>query len=299
MSRPDLSVVIPARDAAGLTRLCLGSLIFTLRTFPGTVEVLLIDDAGSDPQITDMFLDFRRKTKWPTRVFRLHDRGHYTGVFNLALAQSEGERLFFLSNDMQVTPSFLTAQLGVLGLSEDIAAVRGTSEYTDSFPNHKVVPPFGSRGFEDILAFSRYVFEHHGLSYVEDRLFSGDAVLLRRSAWTRLGGFDPRFFGYYSDFDYGLRAQKAGFRLVCAKGAWLHHEGAGHIKDESIREQKSLDYVSARRNELIQADYLRFREKWDPSLPLEHSGVRFDYNRMRASDVSTFIPFSEGAHDEL
>jgi len=299
LSRPDLSVAVPARDAPGLTLLCLRSLVFTLLSFPGSVEVLLIDDAGNDPQIQDLFSDFRQKTKWPTRIFRLRERGHYTGVFNLALAKSEGERLFFLSNDMQVTPSFLTAQLGVLGLSDDIAAVRGTSQYTDSFPDHKVVPPFPSRGYNDILDFSRYVFEYHALNFVEDRLFSGDAVLLRRSAVSRLGGFDSRFFGYYSDFDYGLRAQMAGFRLVCAKGAWLHHEGAGHIKDESVREEKSLNSVSARRNELIQADYLLFREKWDPSLPLEHSGVRFDYDRMRAGGPPIFIPFSEGAIDEF
>jgi GT2 family glycosyltransferase len=274
-------------------------LVFTLLAFPGSVEVLLIDDAGSDPRIADIFSDFQQKTKWPTRIFRLRKRGHYTGVFNLALAKCEGERLFFLSNDMQVTPSFLTAQLGVLGLSDDIAAVRGTSQYTDSFPHHKVVPPFPSRGYDDILDFSRYVFEYHALAYEEDRLFSGDAVLMRRSVLSRLGGFDPRFFGYYSDFDYGLRAQKAGFRLVCAKGAWLHHEGAGHIKDESVREDKSLDSVSARRNELIQADYLLFREKWDPTLPPGHRGVRFDFAHMRSTGTPVFVPFSELAHDEL
>lgn len=285
MSRPDLSVAVPAREAPGLTRQCLGALQFTLRSFPGQVEVLLLDDASSDPTIGELFADFRARVPWPVHIHRLPERGHYTGVFNQALSRCQGERIFFLSNDMQVTPSFLNAQLAVLGLAEDIAIVRGTSQYTDSFPDHCVIPPFAARGYEDILAFSRFVFEHHGLAYTVDRLFSGDAVLLKRSAVETLGAFDPQFFGYYSDFDYGLRAQKAGYRLVCAKGAWLHHEGAGHVKDESAREQMSWPAVTARRNQLIQADYLKFRAKWAPEQPESHLDARWNYEEMRSRPV--------------
>jgi GT2 family glycosyltransferase len=267
-------------------------LIFTLRRFPGSAEVLLIDDASSDDSICRIFEDFRRQSPWPVRIFRLPQRGHYTGVFNVALARASGDRLFFLSNDMQVTPCFLNTLLGVLGLHQDIAFVRGTSQYTDSFPEHRVVPPFPLRGYEDILAFSAYVSGYHGLNHVEDCLFSGDAVLLRASAIARLGGFDPQFFGYYSDFDYGLRAQKLGYRLVCARGAWLHHEGAGHIKDEHARETGSWESVTRRRSDLIQLDYDLFRAKWNPDLPAQHSGVRYDFDRLRARDVETFCDFA-------
>lgn len=289
----DLSVIVPARDAPTLTQLCLGSLLFTLRGFPGKAEVLLIDDASSDGRIATAFEDFQAKASVPVRLFRHAERRHYTGVFNTGLREARGERIFFLSNDMQVTPSFLNTQLGVLGLKDDIACVRGCSEYTDSFPEHRVVPPFPLRGFDEILEFSAYVARYHGLAYTEDRLFSGDAVLIARRAVERLGGFDPQFFGYYSDFDYGLRAQRAGFRLVCAKGAWLHHEGAGHVKDESAREQLSWEVVAARRNELIQADWLKFRKKWDPSAPESHRGVLYDFAALRAREVDVYCPFPE------
>lgn len=295
----DLSVIVPARDAAGLTQLCLGSLLFTLRGFPGQVEVLLLDDASPDPRIGELFADFRAKASHVVRIFRTRERRHYTGVFNLGLRHARGERIFFLSNDMQVTPSFLNTQLAVLGLKVDIASVRGCSEYTDSFPEHRVVPPFPLRGYEDILEFSAYVARYHGLAYTEDRLFSGDAVLLARQAVERLGAFDPRFFGYYSDFDYGLRAQQSGLRLVCARGAWLHHEGAGHVRDESAREQLSWEVVAARRNQLIQADWLKFREKWDPSAPESHRGVTYDFAALRARDVDAFCPFPEDDAIEL
>lgn len=299
MTCVDLSVIVPARDAPGLTQLCLGSLMFTLRGFPGQVEVLLIDDASTDRRLGELFADFRAKAPWPVRRFRFTERAHYTGVFNLGLARARGGRIFFLSNDMQVTPQFLNTQVAVLGLAEDIACVRGCSEYTDSFPEHRIVPPFPLRGYDDILEFSAFVSRYHGLAYREDRLFSGDAVLLRRSAVERLGAFDPQFFGYYSDFDYGLRAQRAGLRLVCAQGAWLHHEGAGHVRDESAREQLPWEVVAARRNALIQEDWLRFRAKWDPSLPEDHRGVTYDFAALRAQELESFCPFPEfSVHEE-
>ncbi len=283
-------MVVPARDAPGLTQLCLGSLLHTLRGFPGKVEALLIDDASSDDRLAAIFRDFQAKANFGVRLFRNEERRHYTGVFNLGLAQAEGSRIFFLSNDMQVTPSFLNTQLAVLGLRDDIACVRGCSEYTDSFPQHRVVPPFPLRGYDDILEFSAFVARYHGLAYSEDPLFSGDAVLVARKAIDRLGGFDPQFFGYYSDFDYGLRAQKAGFRLVCAQGAWLHHEGAGHVKDEQLREAVPWEVVRERRNDLIQADWLKFRKKWCPSAPENHRGVTHNFAALRERDVEIYCP---------
>ncbi len=291
MSTPDLSIVVPARGAVALTRRCLGSLLFTLRRVPGRHEVLLIDDASEGSEIDAVFRDYREKSPAPVRVFRFDERVHYTGVFNLGLARAEGSRIFFLSNDMQVTPHFLNGLLGVAGLRPEIATVRGTSTYTDSFPEYRITPPFALRGYEDVLAFSQFVSDYHGLNYREDRLFSGDAVVLNRAVLERIGGFDPQFFGYYSDFDFGLRAQQAGFQLVCALGAWLQHEGAGHVKAEG----PSYEQAAARRNELIQADYERFRAKWDEQLPAHHLGVRYDFERLRRRKGELFCPFTSGS----
>lgn len=295
MSTPDLSIVVPARGAPSLTQRCLGSLLFSLRRVPGSHEVLLVDDASQGSAVASLFGDYREKSPCPVRIFRFDERVHYTGVFNLGLAHSQGQRVFFLSNDMQVTPHFVNTLLGVAGLKPDIATVRGTSPYTDSFPEYRVVPPFPLRGFEDVLAFSQFVSDYHGLTFRRDRLFSGDAVILNRAVLDRIGGFDPQFFGYYSDFDFGLRAQQEGFQLVCALGAWLQHEGAGHVKEEG----PTYEEAAARRNLLIQDDYKRFRAKWDPRLPEHHLGVGYDFERLRRRQGERFYPFTPGPAREI
>jgi GT2 family glycosyltransferase len=72
-----------------------------------------------------------------------------------------------------------------------------------------------------------------------------------------------RFFGYFGDIDYGARAHLAGFKLVCAKGAWLLHKGAGHIKAD----QQGAEAAFARRMALVETAYQAFRDKWDRTLP--------------------------------
>ena len=118
--------------------------------------------------------------------------------------------------------------------------MRGTSNFTDSHPEHQVVPADYPKDHDAVMEFSRKRAEMFGSQCVEDEFLSGDAILLKRSVIEKIGLLDLRFFGYFGDIDYGMRAQLAGFKLVCAKGAWLHHEGSGHVQREAEKERTTV-----------------------------------------------------------
>jgi hypothetical protein len=67
----------------------------------------------------------------------------------------------------------------------------------------------------------------------------------------------------------------AGFKLVCAKGAWLYHEGAGHVKNESQKNKEPFEAAVNRRMQLVGRAYSVFREKWAPDLPPNYHGPDF------------------------
>jgi N-acetylglucosaminyl-diphospho-decaprenol L-rhamnosyltransferase len=72
---------------------------------------------------------------------------------------------------------------------------------------------------------------------------SGSCVLVRRSVFDQLGGFDPRFFMYFEDVDLGNRIGKAGYRNLYWPTASVTHSGAhsttGAASDAMIRAHHS------------------------------------------------------------
>lgn len=290
-----ISVIIPVRNTRDLTCQCLESVLFTFANDKfGEVEYILIDDNSSEEcGIIDVFLEFREQTSSNVKIIHFLERSQYTAAFSYGLAQATGGQILFLSNDMMVTPAYVRTLLGVAALEKNIGVVRGTSQYVDCFPEYCYQPPFSLRGYRDILSFSDFVAEYYGLQAAVDEFLTGDSVLIKREVLDKIGVMDMRFFGYFSDIDYGLRVQRAGFKLVCAKGAWLYHEGAGSHKEEAAA--KDVDYAvihEARMNEVNNA-YQNFRLKWDMSLPEMYSGVKsiIDFNKLRMNQELGFAEY--------
>jgi GT2 family glycosyltransferase len=263
------------------------------------VEYVLLDDASDTAEnITPLFLEFRKQLTSNVQIVRFRVRQHYVGAFAHGLSMARGDHVLFVSNDMLMTPAFLRTVLAVSAVDSRIGIVRGRSPYCDSLPQysipmHPATPP---RGLEDIIAFSEFVSSYHGLHFHDDDVLSGDCVLVKRSVIDAIGVLDTRFYGYFGDPDYGLRAQRAGFRLVCALGAWLHHEGGGHLTADIAAARISRHEAAASRQGLVAQAFETFRQKWGAAVgnsyaadkpPADQLGLRV---LRTGRDDSDFIP---------
>jgi len=268
------SFIVPARNNPLLTAACLSTLLHSVQVLRWPCEFICIDDESPPGEnILESFRQHRAEARgYDVKIVRSRKRQHYSGVFSIGLHHATRDPVFFISNDMLVTPTFLQALMEVSQRSPFIGIVRGTSNHTDSHPEHQVPINPPPRAYPEVDAFSRNIFRQYGNAFVEDQLLSGDAILIQRPLIQRIGVLDLRFFGYFGDIDYGLRAQLAGFRLVCAKGAWLLHQGGGHIYQEMTLEKRGLDEVMARRLTMVDVAYQEFRKKWNISTP-EHWGA--------------------------
>jgi GT2 family glycosyltransferase len=265
-----LSVIIPARNEGMMTQRCLDAALYTVSKLKLKCEFILVDDA-SEPgeRIQDVFARFRVTAReHEVRIVRSRTHRHYTGVFSIGLHLSTRPLIFFLSNDMMVTPSFLGALLMVSALHPEFGIVRGTSNHTDSHPEYQVIPTPMPATYPAVDMFSRRIADANGCDWREDPHLSGDAVLIRRELVQRIGVLDTDFFGYFGDVDYGMRARLAGFKLVCALGAWLFHSGAGHVlREAQQRGEKNVAEAYERRMALVDAAYRVFQNKWPGTYP--------------------------------
>ncbi len=79
---------------------------------------------------------------------------------------------------------------------------------------------------------------------------SGSCLLLRRSVFDSLGGFDSRYFMYFEDVDLGDRLARAGWLNVYVTSAMVTH-AQGHAADKSPKAMLAAHHASAYR---FQAD---------------------------------------------
>ena len=75
---------------------------------------------------------------------------------------------------------------------------------------------------------------------------SGSCLLVRRSAFDAVGGFDEGYFMYFEDVDLGFRLGRAGYRNVYEPSATVTHVGAHSTGSESAR-MVAAHHASARR----------------------------------------------------
>ena len=75
---------------------------------------------------------------------------------------------------------------------------------------------------------------------------TGSAMLIHRRVLETIGLFDERFFAYYEDLDYCIRARKAGFRILTVPAAHVWHKVASTTGLQSPRREYLMAYGSVR-----------------------------------------------------
>lgn len=83
---------------------------------------------------------------------------------------------------------------------------------------------------------------------------SGCAMMVRKEVFSRIGLFDERFFLYYEDLDFSMKAKHAGFTIGFYPKAFLWHKNAASSDSRSNLQDY---YIS--RNRLL------FGYRWAPS----------------------------------
>jgi len=274
------------------TKHCLRVILDGLK---GNYELILVDDCSPDDGlITKLFIEAAKEHK-NTKIYRFDENKEYSGSLNCILSESTGDKVFFVSNDIFISPSYVKALLEVADSSPNIGIVRGVSNFVDNCgkKTHNINIVDKIKHLGDVATFGEELFELEKNSYLEENFLTGDAFMTKREVITKIGTFDPLFYGYFADHDYGIRAMRAGFKLAVAKGAFaFHHRNSNFDYLEKNAREKKLNARWAK----IYENWARFKLKYD--LPIDRMYeldmlARMDWDSLntRAKDcVKLFIP---------
>lgn len=198
------------------THICLASLA---RSDYSTFKMLVVDN-GSDPKHAHNLRaeDFGAEVMWLDRNYGFAE-GNNRGM---KYAFSHGaDYVFLLNNDTIVDPTMLS-ELVRLAEADPSVGIAGPIIYYTDAPDR--VWFAGMRFRDGLYVVRRGLHLNPPLKAAEDVDFiSGCGMLIRRSVLKEIGFFSSDYFMYYEDLDYCVRAQRGGFKLICATNARMWH----------------------------------------------------------------------------
>lgn len=219
---PNISIIIPTKDAPLLLGRCLAS-IYQQTTYP-RFKVILMDNGTTDASALDIMRSY------PVRRLEFPDPFNFSRANNLGSEQVRDGFLVFLNNDTEiVTPDWLEHLL-YYAEQPDVGAVGPLLLYDDRTVQHAGVA-LGMRGTADhvMRGFSPDTDGYAGslTSAREVSAVTAACTMMSKSCFEEVGRFNDYFATAYQDVDLCLRLRERGLRIIYTPQAVLiHHESA-------------------------------------------------------------------------
>lgn len=183
----------------------------------------------------------------------------YGGAMNAIAAPlpADVEWILISNPDVELAPGAID-QLVLTGNSDPLIGAVGPRVLTSegaTYPSARAVPSLrtgvGHALFVGIWPSNPWTRRYRDEQTQSPRTrdtgwLSGSCLLVRRSLFDQLGGFDDGYFMYFEDVDLGYRIGKAGFRNVYEPAAVVTHSGAHSTNTDSARMVRA-HHDSARR----------------------------------------------------
>jgi N-acetylglucosaminyl-diphospho-decaprenol L-rhamnosyltransferase len=285
-----IAVVLVTYESAEDLPACLASL--PQAAAPHELEILIVDNASHDDSAGVA-------RALGAKVVESERNLGYSRAANRGAAETAAPWLLVANPDTVLAPGSLARLIATAEADPRIACIGPRLRNLDGsdYPTGRRFPSLLIGGLHALLgpvwpgnpATRRYhLIDLDRTQPARVDWVSGACMVLRRSAFDEVGGFDGSYFMYFEDMDLCLRLARAGWRIVLEPRAIVEHVVGGSTRSAPYR--KVLDH---HRSTLR---FYRRRYAGDPRLallPLVAAGLLV---RGTASIARTALQRSRAAH---
>jgi len=265
----NIAIIILTWNGIELTKRCLDSLDNSI--FPDNVEVIVVDNGSSDGT-----LDFLRQRENIKYIENGQNLGYGKAVnIGIRAAKSDAD-IVLLNNDVELIENDWLVKIakqannaeehGVIGVK--ILQENGLLQHCGAYL------PLDTWWGQQIAGNELDINQYSGVHECESVVFA--CVYIKRSVFDDIGFLDERFFAYFEDTDFCLRAANKRYKVIIDGDIRVRHD-----------ENSSTKINEVKHNDIFLESQKAFRGKWEAYL----KNTRYESGSM---DFHSIVNFPSG-----
>ena len=257
-NKPLVSIIIPMRDQAKISRRCFESL-YQKNTY-SNFEIIVIDNGSCEKETKDLFLEYQKKKNF--KVIRDSKEFNYSSLNNEGVKHARGEYLLFLNNDTKIIQEDTLEWMVGYAAQEHVGCVGAKLLYPDKLVQHAgVVLGFGgvaghiyvANSYQDNGLFGRLVMPYNYTAV------TAACLMIKKEKFLQVKGFDEDLKVALNDVDLNLKILNQGYYNVCLSNVEVMHyesksRGYEASKDKQERFKKEQEYMKKKWGHTLDRD---------------------------------------------
>jgi GT2 family glycosyltransferase len=226
-----LSVILLNYKKPELTITCLESLFrmygneFTENLF----EVIVVDNASGDRSLEKIEAAVKKHAFSNIQIHVNKTNEGFSRGCNAGAEKAKGELLLFLNNDTIVEDRGIATMVKYMHGHDDAAVLGGKLMNMDGTSQHSTGKFYTLlRALFFLLGSQRLAtMSNNPNTVTKVDWVKGGCMMVRKSVFTKLSGFDEKIFMYIEDMEFCYRAKKAGYNTYFFPDVSIRHADQG------------------------------------------------------------------------
>lgn len=233
----DVSIILVNYNTADLLLACIDSILE--KTQKIIYEIIVVDNASADSSLELM------RSRFPSvKVIANEINVGFGRANNIGVKEAQGKYIWFLNSDTLLINNAARILFDAIeeypksGIAGGNLFDRDLNPTTSFYP---LMPGFMSDIdylFFNIFSKIKYMqnlnFNYTNRILEIDGFITGADLMIKKTVFDELGGFDSDFFMYYEETELTYRLKKTGLKVISVPDAKIIHlEGASEIKKEN------------------------------------------------------------------
>ncbi len=219
---PKVSIIIPFRDQVEYLKTCIDSI--KEKTTYKNYKIVLVNNQSSKKDTLD-YLETLKDSKY-VEILNYNRPFNYSLINNFAVKKTNSDFIIFLNSDTKIiTPTWIEEMLKI-AQRKDVGAVGGLLLYKDDTVQHGgIIVGLGGVAAHSHRGFDGASNGHGGLLTLtrDVSAITAACMMIERSKFLNVKGFDESLRIAYNDVDLCLRLQRIGLKSIYTPYMRIYH----------------------------------------------------------------------------